>query len=186
MNPRTNPEPGREWAPETLERALAAAGAILKSFRGLPDGPQSAWSLLSRALARSPSDAFDGRSDSDYVVGYLAKAMVSLLTDLERRRASRPVHEDVAAVDPTARGSAADLEVLTGHDREVMNDVLAELARIDVVKLHVVLFKLVEELTWDDTAKALGISVDSARGHYRFAIAWLEREFRRRGLAHED
>ena len=118
------------------------------------------------------------------MVGYLAKAMVSLLTDLERRRKSRPPHEDVDAAEPSAPRD--EQEELAPHDREIVDRVLADLARIDPLKLHVVVFKVVEEMTWEDTARALGLTVDAARGHYRFALAWLQRELRRRGLAHED
>jgi len=162
-------------------QVLIRASALVKRYRGMRDGPQNSWSLVGRA-AQKFEEALPQAKDRDHAYALWTRAMVSVLNDLHRKRISRPPNV------PMPESIAADSghELLDRDTREALDSALVGLAKLDERKVMIVLLRHVHELTWEETAEHLGLSVGKTRREWDFSVAWLRRELRRKGVGFDQ
>jgi RNA polymerase sigma factor (TIGR02999 family) len=105
--------------------------------------------------------------------GAAAEAMRRILVENARRKRRLKHGGDLARQELNeAEIVAPDIK----HDLLALDDALTRLAHEDPVKANLVKLRFFAGMSVDEAAEALGISVITAKRHWRYARAWLHRE----------
>jgi RNA polymerase sigma-70 factor (sigma-E family) len=141
--------------------------ALMRSARRLVSDPLDAQDLLQTALARTYGN-WDGIADKSLADAYLRRVMINTRTEWWRSRRLREVPTealpDVACVDNSAEQYA---------DRELLIEVLKGLAP---KQRSVVVLRLWEQLSTEETAETLGMSTGTVKSTLHRSLARLRTE----------
>jgi RNA polymerase sigma-70 factor (ECF subfamily) len=102
-----------------------------------------------------------------------SRLMRRILVDHARARKSR---KRGGGASPVALDETLIVSADRGADLVALDDALQALAEVDVRKSQVVELRFFGGLTAEETAEALGVSIDTVRRDWRLARAWLLRE----------
>jgi RNA polymerase sigma-70 factor (ECF subfamily) len=102
-----------------------------------------------------------------------SRLMRRILVDHARARKSR---KRGGGASPVALDETLIVSADRGADLVALDDALQALAEVDVRKSQVVELRFFGGLTAEETAEALGVSIDTVRRDWRLARAWLQRE----------
>jgi RNA polymerase sigma-70 factor (ECF subfamily) len=102
-----------------------------------------------------------------------SRLMRRILVDHARARKSR---KRGGGASPVALDETLIVSADRGADLVALDDALRALAEVDVRKSQVVELRFFGGLTAEETAEALGVSIDTVRRDWRLARAWLLRE----------
>ena len=111
--------------------------------------------------------------DRTHFYGIAARVMRRVLVDLARARGAAKRGGDVRRV---SFDEALDLSVDQDADLVALDEALVALAALDDRKSQVVEMRFFGGLSVEETAEALGISVETVHRDWRFAKSWLLRE----------
>ena len=118
-------------------------------------------------LVGSNDPGWEGRG---HFFGAAAQAMRQILVDQARRKARVKHGGDRQRLDLDE--SAATIEPPT-DDVLALDEALRELEKIDPRKARLVMLRYFAGLTWEETAKALGVSIATAERDWRYVKVWL-------------
>ncbi|MCT2590054.1 SigE family RNA polymerase sigma factor [Streptomyces sp. N2-109] len=145
--------------------------ALLRSARRLVTDPMEAQDLLQTALARTYG-RWDGIADKSLADAYLRRVMINTRTEWWRSRRLQEVPTehlpDVVGVEDGSEQRA---------DRELLMEVLGTLAP---KQRSVVVLRHWEQMSTEDTARALGMSPGTVKSTLHRALARLREELKRR------
>lgn len=145
--------------------------ALLRSARRLVSDPFDAQDLLQTALART-CDKWDRIADKSLADAYLRRVMINTRTEWWRARRLEEVPTDVL---PDLIGVQDGVE--QHADRELLLELLWALPP---KQRSVVVLRHWEQLSTDETAAALGMSVGTVKSTLHRALARLRSELIRR------
>lgn len=145
--------------------------ALLRSARRLVTDPMEAQDLLQTALVRTYG-RWDGIADKSLADAYLRRVMINTRTEWWRSRRLQEVPTehlpDVAGVEDGTEQRA---------DRELLMEVLGTLAP---KQRSVVILRHWEQMSTEDTARALGMSPGTVKSTLHRSLARLREELKRR------
>lgn len=145
--------------------------ALLRSARRLVPDPVDAQDLLQTALVRT-FGKWDGIADKSLADAYLRRVMINTRTEWWRARRLVEVPTDVLP-DVAGAGDGADQHA----DRELLMDILGVLAP---KQRSVVVLRHWEQMSTEETAEALGMSVGTVKSTLHRALARLRAELESR------
>ena len=147
--------------------------ALLRSARRLVPDPTDAQDLLQTALARTYR-RWDGIADKRLADAYLRRVMINTRTEWWRSRKLEEV--------PTEQLPEASVEDSTEQyaDRALLLDAMKVLAPR---QRRVVLLRHWEQMSTEETAAALGMTVGTVKSTLHRALARLRQELERRAHA---
>lgn len=161
---------GRQW-PDFEEYVRARHEALLRSARRLVPDPVEAQDLLQTALIRTYR-RWDHIADKSLVDAYLKRVMINTRTEWWR---ARRLHEIPTQQLPDA--PTAEDEMARYADRSLLADVLG---RLPSRQRSVVVLRLWEQLTTEETAEALGMSEGTVKSSLHRGLARLRKELEHR------
>jgi len=141
-----------------------------------PDHTLQTTALVNEACLRLLGQDGASWNGRDHVLALAASAMRSVLVDHARARlrAKRSAPGLRVPLDELIEGFQEN-----GVDVLALDEALAHLARENPRQARVVEVRFFAGLGLEETAAALGISVDTVKADWRFARAWLNRELTR-------
>jgi RNA polymerase sigma factor (TIGR02999 family) len=167
-----DPQAAEQLLPLVYEELRELAAQRLSHER--PGQTLQATALVHEAYLRlvggEPQAGWDSRG---HFFAAAAEAMRRILVESARRKGRQKRGGGLARVE---LGDAAIACQMPPHELLALNEALARLAVEDPVKARLVELRFFAGLTLDEAAKALGVSVVTAKRYWRYARAWLHRE----------
>jgi RNA polymerase sigma factor (TIGR02999 family) len=151
--------------------------ATQKMARENPGQTLQATALVHEAWLRLGGDNQPQWQNRAHFFAAAAEAMRRILIDNARRK--RTLRHGGAA----ERVTIESVEIATSMDDEhllALHEALDRLAEHDTVKAELVKLRFFVDLTMEQAAEVLGVSVPTAKRHWAYARAWLYREMKRR------
>jgi RNA polymerase sigma factor (TIGR02999 family) len=139
------------------------------------DSTPSSGALLHEAYVRVLQGLPIDWQDRTHFFVVLARTMRRVLIDAARARqaSKRGSGRRLDTIDPDSIGASPDH---TCAELCALDEVLTRLARIDPRRAQAIELRFFGGLTVDETATALGVSVQTVMRDWRLARAWLARE----------
>jgi RNA polymerase sigma-70 factor (sigma-E family) len=157
--------------PDFEEYVRTRQDALLRSARRLVNDPMDAQDLLQTALVRTLGH-WDGIADKSLADAYLRRVMINTRTEWWRARRLQEVPTehlpDVVSVEDGTEQRA---------DRALLLDLLGTLAPR---QRRVVVLRLWEQMSTEETARALGMSPGTVKSTLHRSLARLRAELERR------
>ncbi len=173
-----DPAAAQRLLPYVYKELRGLAGGIFRGQRA--DQTLQPTALVHEAYLRLINQEHVGVRDRAHFRALAASAMRQILTDHARRRRAQKRGGDrprATLLEPPTPGDGRSLDLL------VLDEVLAQLERLDARQHRIVELRFFAGLEVDEVATVLAVSTSTVEREWRAARAWLGARLRERGLA---
>lgn len=168
--------------PSLWQQIVRRAASLRRGYGASPSAPASTWSLVNRAAQRFGEGATPDARDAGHFLAQWQLAMHCVLRDLHRRHDVARRHGLGA---PQALGDDVPADGSTtpeGDTLAILGDALERLTSTHERAAQVLALRSTAELSWREVAARLESTTTTVRRDWAFALAWLRRELKRRGI----